>query len=233
VLLVALAVAPGLFWLWYFLKHDRLKPEPQALIRRVYLLGALSAIPAAVLEAIAFFGGVPQPQSGGFQNALIAASLIGVVEEAVKFCAVYYGVYRRAEFDEVMDGIVYCVAASMGFATLENLLYVLSGGVGVGVIRAVLSVPGHAFFGALMGFHMGRAKFAGPAASRWLLAGVAIAALAHAAFDAVLFTRTWLALAVLPLNVFLWRRSLLHSRAAAALDDARGTGVVPGPGGSM
>jgi RsiW-degrading membrane proteinase PrsW (M82 family) len=224
-LLVALAVAPGLFWLWYFLKRDRLKPEPASLIRRVFFLGALSGIAAAGLEFAAFSTQIVGMEPSGYQEAVVAASIVGVIEEAVKFGAVYYGAYRRAEFDEVMDGIVYCVAASMGFATLENLLYVLSGGVGVGVLRAVLSVPGHAFFAALMGYNLGRAKFAGSAAPAWLITGVMLAAFAHAAFDAVLFTRTWLALMVLPLNVFLWWRSLLQARHAGVLDHARTGGA--------
>jgi RsiW-degrading membrane proteinase PrsW (M82 family) len=220
VLLVALAVAPGLFWLWYFLKRDRLRPEPASLIRRVFALGALSAVPAAILETLVFATGVVELESSAYHHAFASASIIGFIEEGVKFGAVYYGVYRRAEFDEVMDGIVYCVAASMGFAMLENLLYVLSGGVGVGLVRAALSVPGHAFFAALMGYNVGRAKFAGRGEKGWLASGIVLAALAHTAFDAVLFTKTWLALAVLPLNIFLWWRSLLHTRHADVLDQA-------------
>ncbi|MGQ9664052.1 MAG: PrsW family glutamic-type intramembrane protease [bacterium] len=58
------------------------------------------------------------------------------------------------EFDEVMDGIVHCVASSLGFATVENIIYVLDRGAGTGILRAFLSVSGYAFFGALMGYYI-------------------------------------------------------------------------------
>lgn len=74
----------------------------------------------------------------------------------------------------MVDGIIYAVAASLGFATVENIAYVLEGGFAVGVLRAVLSVPGHAFFGALMGFYMGVAKHASTGQARWLAYGLAL-----------------------------------------------------------
>jgi RsiW-degrading membrane proteinase PrsW (M82 family) len=220
-ILVALAVAPSAFWLWYFLRRDRLRPEPRFLVRRVFALGALAAV-AAVIVQVALFNatGLWEGRASGW-NPVIVAALVGLTEEAVKFAAVYFGVYRNAEFNEVMDGIVYMVTASLGFATLENLAYVLWGGFEVAVTRALISVPGHAFFGALMGFYMGVAKFAGPLERRWLFRGFLLAAFAHAAFDSVLFTDTFLGLIVIPLVVFLWWRAIVHSREALVLDNQR------------
>jgi RsiW-degrading membrane proteinase PrsW (M82 family) len=224
-LLLAVAVAPGIFWLWYFVRRDRIKPEPQHLIRRVFFAGAASAVVAALLEQMIFSQPVLSLEAGGHRNILAAAAVIGLVEECAKFLAVYYAVYRHAEFNEAFDGIIYAVSASMGFATLENIGYVLGGGYGVGAIRALLSVPGHAFFATLMGYNIGIAKFSGTAETRWIASGILLASLAHAIFDAVLFTRTVLALLVVPLVIVLWRWSLGRSQRAQLLDDRRwGTG---------
>jgi RsiW-degrading membrane proteinase PrsW (M82 family) len=225
--LLAVAVAPGLFWLWYFRRRDRLKPEPQHLIRKVFFLGAASGLVAAVLERALLRETALSGPFGGFGPLMTVALTIGIIEEGVKFMAVYLGAYRHAEFNEVFDGLIYAVAAAMGFATLENIAYVVGGGLTVGAVRAVLSVPGHAFFAALMGFGMGMGKFAGPGETVWLLRGLVLAVLAHAVFDAVLFTRTALALLVIPLVVVLWRYALAQSHRAQALDDHRWSGAPP------
>jgi RsiW-degrading membrane proteinase PrsW (M82 family) len=227
-ILVALAIAPGLFWLWYFRRRDHLRPEPRALVARVFFLGVGAAVAAALLE-LAVFGVTGIDSERPDWGVIPTALLIGLIEEGTKFAAVYAGVYRHHEFDEVVDGIIYAVAASLGFATIENVAYVLQGGFAVGVLRAVLSVPGHAFFGALMGFYMGIAKHTSTGQARWLAYGLALAIGAHALFNAMLLTQSALALAVLPLTALLWRRALLHTHAALALDDQRAAVATPRP----
>ncbi len=219
--LLALAVAPGIFWLWYFRTRDRLRPEPRRLVGWTFAAGVLAALAAALIEAGAFRMLRLRAEGLFIPSAIGAAVLIGAVEETTKFLAVLLAVYRRAEFDEVMDGILYAVVASLGFATIENVAYVLQGGYGVGILRALLSVPGHAFFGAVLGFYMGVAKFAGPATGRWFAIGLALAIAAHAAYDAAVFTGTILTLLVIPFILLLWRASLAYVRRALALDDAR------------
>ena len=220
-LLVALAVAPGAFWLWYFMQRDRLRPEPRYLIRRVFLLGGGAAIVAAVAEMAVFALFGIKSEHAGLTGAIVAATIVAVIEESLKFAAVYRGVYHNVECNEVLDGIVYTVAASLGFATVENLAYVLGGGIGVGVMRAILSVPGHAFFGALMGFYIGVAKCSAGGAAWHLARGLVLAIVAHAAYDTVLFTGTFLGLAVFPIVVVLWWRATLNTRRALAMDNER------------
>jgi len=225
--LVMLAIAPVIFWLWYFVAMDRFRPEPRHLVIRVFMLGIVAAVVASVVEWAAFRTIGIRPGGPGPANVLATAAVIGLIEEGTKFLVVYGGVYRHAAFDEVIDGIVYAVAAALGFATMENVQYVLQGGAEVGVIRAVLAVPGHAFCGALMGFNMGMAKFAGPREKAWLLSGFGLAALAHTAYDALLLSRTVLALAVIPLIVILWRRAIGLTRRAQAEDGRRrGSGTA-------
>lgn len=217
------AIAPGLFWLWYFVRRDHLRPEPQFLVRRMFLLGILAGFGAAAAEFLAFRTLALELTPGSLGAAALAATVVGVVEEGLKFAAVFFGVYRHVAFDEIFDGIVYSVSVSMGFATLENIAYVLSGGLQVGLVRAVLSVPGHAFFATLVGYRMGMAKLAPgrEGETRWLLGGLGLAIAAHALYDAVLFTQTILGVAVIPLVGYLWRRAVVHSRTALTLDGLR------------
>jgi RsiW-degrading membrane proteinase PrsW (M82 family) len=96
---------------------------------------------------------------------------------------------RHPSFNEVYDGILYSVAASLGFATLENIMYVvMGGGYGVALLRALLSVPGHALWGVIMGYYVGRARFA-PAQQRGglVLHGVGLAVFWHGLYDFLAF----------------------------------------------
>ncbi len=219
-LLVALAVAPGIFWLWYFLQRDRLRPEPRYLVRLVFFVGGGSAFIAGLLE-VGMSAATGLSLEARTAPPLAAAAAIGLIEEGVKFLVILAIVYRHREFNEVLDGIIYAVAASLGFATVENLFYVLEGGLGVGLLRAFLAVPGHAFFAAVMGFYMGLAKFSGRRGTVRLITGLGLATLAHGAYDALVFSQSALALAVVPLVIFLWRRAIHHTRRAQALDDQR------------
>jgi RsiW-degrading membrane proteinase PrsW (M82 family) len=100
-------------------------------------------------------------------------------------------VFRDAEFSEPMDGIIYAVTAALGFASLENLLYImqyagisLSMGITVGVLRAILAVPGHALYSSMWGFALGVAKFRhGIRRNEIILGGIALGILLHALFN--------------------------------------------------
>jgi RsiW-degrading membrane proteinase PrsW (M82 family) len=201
-ILLFVAVAPGLFLLWYFYHRDKFEHEPKKLIFKIFFFGSLTVIPAIIFEVIlekafdAFTSGV-------LNVFLVCFIAVAPVEEILKFFVVRNWAYNRPEFDEIMDGIVYAVSASLGFATLENIMYVLSNGLGVGVIRAFLAVPGHAMYGAIMGFFIGRAKFNAPHASRLMTTGVLLAILFHGIYDFLLLTKTAFAVLVIVLLVVL------------------------------
>ncbi|MDD1682420.1 MAG: PrsW family glutamic-type intramembrane protease [Methanoregula sp.] len=170
--LLALAIAPTLFILLYIYRKDRYEPEPLHLIAWVFFIGAFSVIPAALVELL-----FPE---GIFSSAVVAP----VVEEAAKFLVVFLAIYRHPGFDEPMDGIVYATAAGLGFATVENILYVIEGGLAVGIIRAIASVPGHVVFSCIWGFALGTAKFR-PDNERTgiILTGLLSAMLLHGIFN--------------------------------------------------
>lgn len=220
--LLVLAVAPGIFWMWYFLARDRLNPEPRRLVARVFFLGAGAAIASGFIEYFFFRATGIRLDGSRLPHLLAGAAAVGLIEEGAKFLSVYAGIYRNAEFDEAIDGIVYTVAAGMGFATLENLQFVLTGGAAVGIARMLTAVPGHAFFGALMGYYLGTAKFAGRKENALLLTGLIAAAVVHAAWDALAFSRSIFALALIPGVVVLWRRAVALSLRAQKKDGRMG-----------
>lgn len=201
-LLLLLALAPCLFLLWYFIHRDRYEPEPKKYIVKIYLLGALMVIPAALIEYILhpLFNSTPSIIINAF---IMSFFLVAPTEELLKFFVVKNWIYKQIEFDEIMDGIVYCVASSLGFATVENIIYVLDKGVGTGILRAFLSVPGHAFFGALMGYYVGKAKFNQPAERKLIFLGLFWAIFVHGLYDFLLLTETALAVLVIGLIITL------------------------------
>ena len=189
--------------MWYFYHRDKYEPEPKKKIIKIFFLGAVMVIPAAIVETI-LLSGLNAIISGIINIFIMSFIIIAPTEELLKFVAVRWWIYRSSEFDEVMDGIVYTVAASLGFATIENILYVLQHGIGTGIARAFFAIPGHAFFGALMGYYIGRAKFNKEKEKKFIVKGVLLAIFLHGPYDFLLFTKTVLALLVIVLIIVLW-----------------------------
>ena len=77
----------------------------------------------------------------------------------MKFLAFYVFFWKERNFNEKFDGIVYAVYIALGFAGIENIVYAFTGGVGVGLVRALTAVAAHALFGVVMGFYFGLAGF--------------------------------------------------------------------------
>jgi RsiW-degrading membrane proteinase PrsW (M82 family) len=210
------AVVPSILLLWYIRARDR-NPEPRGLVLKTFLLGALICVPvipsAMMLEGLGMQL-LPGLGGGPLNKAFLGAA---IPEELFKFLVLRWYVWRKPAFDEPLDGVVYGATASLGFATLENILYVGEHGLSVAVLRAVTAVPGHAFTGVVMGAFLGRARFAEPGQRFGLLAaGLGWAILLHGAYDAFLFTGSGLAffaLGVLAIEVG-WGRKLYKALQA-------------------
>ena len=222
--LLVLAVAPGFFILWYIYNQDRYEPEPKKLIFKVFLWGAASTIPAIIVELL-LEEALPVSGTTSLLGAFVGAFIIvAPIEEICKMSATYVSAYRSPEFNEEMDGIVYGVAAAMGFATLENIFYVLSMGAGVGVLRALFAVPGHAMWGAIIGFYMGMKKMNPDSPHRYILAGFIIATLFHGVYDFVLFTASPLGVLIIPIIIWLYticRKRLLAAQKSSPFRDGK------------
>jgi RsiW-degrading membrane proteinase PrsW (M82 family) len=202
-LLLTVAIGPALFWLIFFYRKDKYATQPLSWIVKIFLLGALITIPIAICESIA---GIVLSE---FALFVIVAP---VMEECGKYFVVTRYVYTTSEFNEPVDGIMYAVAAALGFATIENILYIFSIPLtelptlfSVVFVRAVLSVPGHALFSSIWGYSLGIAKFGLPRDAPKILTGLAVAIVFHALFNFLLMNILGIALLLLIVIPYLWR----------------------------
>ena len=158
--LLLLAVLPGIMLVKHVYELDKIEQEPMPIIRSLLIAGALTCIPAGLAEwALAVpLGMIAEP--GSMLGDLLSNFLgIALVEELAKYFVLKKKTWNHPDFNYRFDGIVYAVAASMGFAILENIMYVMmDGGMMVAVMRALLSIPGHGVFGIFMGYYYGAAK---------------------------------------------------------------------------
>ncbi len=180
-LLAVSAIIPSALLVWYFHARD-VYPEPPRVLWTTFALGVLTVAPVLLVgyplqEAVGY---VRNPLLASFLSALFVAAL---PEEFVKLSVLVGYNLRNKAFDEPMDGIVYGVVASLGFATLENALFVFDGGLSVAVSRAFTAVPLHAFLGAIMGYYVGQAHFNPSIKTRLIMKGYGIAVLLHTLYD--------------------------------------------------
>lgn len=205
--LLLITVAPGLFLLWYFYTRDKNR-EPKRLILKVFIWGVVALFPMAFLEILLedlFSFETIQPW--WLSIFLISFASAALIEEGGKYIVVKRFAYRSPHFNEVMDGIVYAIVASLGMATLENILYVSDGGLGVALLRAVTAVPSHAFASGIMGYFIGLAKFAPnkEVKRKLFLKGLLVAIIFHGSYNFFLFTESIAALLVFPLLFLEYR----------------------------
>ena len=184
--ILLISFAPGLFWLWFFARLDRLRPSSRRWIAFTFIYGILSVIPAALISEILLPEDFFRPE---VSLAVISTSMlfvVGPVEEICKFLAVRWTVFRSLHFEETMDGLVYGAAASLGFASLENLLYVVEYGPEVMVLRAPFSTLAHMVFGSMWGYGLGLHRRSRNPGAVWI--GLIGAAGLHGVFNILLFS---------------------------------------------
>lgn len=189
--LLALALAPGIAIMWFIYSKDRYDKEPLRALIKSFFLGMLSIVPALIIQltAISLLDWL-LPANGWIYFILKAFIVVALTEEACKFMMVKWYAWPRPFFNEPFDGIVYGVMVAMGFATLENIGYVLQHGWQTAILRMFLSVPAHATFGVLMGYYLGLAKFTHDSHSKQLMVrGLLLAVLFHGLFDLFLFVQ--------------------------------------------
>lgn len=159
------AVIPGIILLMYIYRKDRADKEPAGLLLKLLILGAVICFPVSIVENLldtvlqlvfgtdgygADFLGVAEYYAYNFIDAFFVVAL---VEEGFKWLVLYYVTRKNKNFNSLFDGIIYAVFVSLGFAILENILYVASFGFEVALIRAVTAIPGHMFDGIIMGYY--------------------------------------------------------------------------------
>lgn len=167
--LMLAALIPAVFLMVQVYRLDRIEKEPPGLLLRLAVLGALSGLAAGVME-----GGLTRllgyVMRGSMLRLVIENFLIvALVEEGCKRWVVLHFAWKNPAFDYRFDAVVYCVFVALGFAALENVLYVAQFGFAAAVSRALLSVPGHCFFAVYMGIYLGQAKTVERAAQKYYI----------------------------------------------------------------
>ena len=186
-LLLALAIAPGIAICLYIFFKDQYNREPRRHLIISFILGILSAGIAVVLQLLLEPVQRKLMTPSIISIAVLAYGIVAFTEEWSKYIMVRYYAYPKPEFDEPFDGIVYSVMTGMGFATIENVLYVYQHGYATAIVRMFLSVPAHATFAVLMGYYLGKAKFNPGRRFSYLMRGLLSAVFFHGSFDFFLF----------------------------------------------
>lgn len=186
-LVVALSsLLPGLFWLWYFNRYDVVEQEPISRLGLCFLFGSVAVTFALIWEAP--FVSLLQTTNSLWVQLALSFVVVGLGEETVKFLATYLAIRQAPEFNEPMDGIVYSIAAAIGFAVVENILYISSFGLTIAPLRGTIATLAHIAFSGLAGYYLGLARFS---ENPRLLSGIGLglASFLHGAYDFLLITR--------------------------------------------
>ncbi|AKL94439.1 protease PrsW [Clostridium aceticum] len=203
----SIAIAIGLYL------TDRYDREPLSLLAKVFVLGALSVIPVLVVQrlllSINIFAGL-------LGIAFVSFIVAGLTEEYFKRAVVLYTAYRSKHFNEKLDGIIYCGFSALGFATVENIMYVVfrfSSNYYVGIMRGILSVPAHILFAVTMGYYLSLAKYTEEeeVKRKYFQRSLYIPAIFHGLFNFILMAQIPLLMVLfIPYVIYLWRLNLIR-----------------------
>ncbi len=218
VLLFLAAIAPGLLICSYIYRMDKYEREAPFPLFATFWLGALTTLGVIELE-------IWSTQAFPYDNERILTALfssfilVALTEELAKYLCLALYPFRSSFFNEPLDGIVYAVMISMGFATIENLMYALQYGFETVILRAFTAVPAHGAFAVMMGYYMGKAKFSATPRLRRkrLLLALAVPTLVHGIYDFFIIQEIYegliaLALIVLGVSLFFARRLVLEQQ---------------------
>jgi len=181
------ALAPVATVIIFIYVKDKYEKESKRMLTLAFVLGGIVSI--IITTILYMFFDLFLPLTDDFsiwQQFVKAFFVVALIEEFSKYIMVRGFLQPRKGFNEPFDGIIYAVMVSMGFAAVENIMYVLQGGMDVALLRAFTAIPAHATFGIIMGYYMGKAKFSNNR-MKWNLIGLSLAVLFHGAYDFFLF----------------------------------------------
>ncbi|MDM5333315.1 glutamic-type intramembrane protease PrsW [Ureibacillus composti] len=208
-ILVTAAIAPGLALLSYFYLRNQMATEPRRTLIQSFILGALITFPIMFIQYVL-------KEEGTITNPFVSNVLLSSgMEEFFKWLIIFSFIYRHVEFDDPYDGLLYGAGTSLGFATVENLLYLLSFGIDSAFLRALLPVSSHALFGVVMGYYFGKSKFAkNDKAVEYLILSLFVPMILHLVYNSILtFKGFWISL-IAPFMFYLWWLALRKVKLA-------------------
>jgi len=182
--LVSLSILPGFLIMSVIYNLDVQNKEPLWLLAIAFILGAVNLyLDINILEYLLSSKDV----QNNFLSAGIEALTVSSTEEILKFLVVMLIIYPNKYFDEPFDGIVYSVFVGMGFATAENLTFVLQGSASLALMRMLSAVPAHFVFAVIMGYYLGKAKSNKKAQLLFIVLSILMPIIFHALYDYFLF----------------------------------------------
>jgi protease PrsW len=188
-------------WLAYFYRKAHGKRRSFWNVVRVFLAGCACTIPVGIIEHATGAGLV---QDTLLRSGTMSFLLIAPLEELSKLAAVWLAVYRRPDFREPLDGIIYSGTAAMGFASVENIVYLVYLGPGIIVSRALFATPAHVMFSSMWGYSLGLARFRREGEISTITKGLVISALLHGTYNFLVALHPKTAMfSLLPLMIFM------------------------------
>jgi RsiW-degrading membrane proteinase PrsW (M82 family) len=201
--LLFISIAPVLIIALYIYNRDKYEKEPLSALLEALFAGVMIVLPAVLIESVL---AIPVRSTGSLISAGYNGFIVaGLTEEGLKFLAFYLFFWRNKNFNEKFDGIVYSVFIALGFAGIENIIYVFKGGYGVGITRALTAVPAHALFGIIMGYYFGQAKFSPARRTVYLFLALLLPVIFHGFYDFILFAESGIFLPIfVPVFIYYW-----------------------------
>lgn len=215
-IILTASLAPVIFLMIYIYTKDQFQKEPFKQLMKAFLGGILAGLAdVLILNILGIDKLHPFPGAHG-QAFFQAFFLAGIPEELFKLLFLYLFIWRSRYFDEYYDGIEYAAFVGLGFAGLENIMYVWQGGLGVAVSRALFAVPAHFFFAIIMGYFFAFAKFMPHKKKIYLFLAFLCPAFLHGIYDFILMyanliqntdtvTATFLNLGFFIFFIFIWK----------------------------
>lgn len=221
--LLFISLAPVLIIAFYIYNRDKYEKEPISHLLKALLAGVIIVLPVVLIEK---FLSMPSELLEGLPAVAYTAFVVaGLTEEGMKFLAFYIVFWNNKNFNEKFDGIVYSVYIALGFAGIENIIYVFSGGYGVGLIRALTAVPAHALFGIVMGYNFGLARFHPERRAGYLVLALLLPFFFHGIYDFLLMSNSPVLLTLfIPVFIYFWiggfRKMSIASKASSFRDES-------------
>lgn len=229
--LFIVAIAPAIFIMFIVYKYDTIK-EPLSMLAKAFFGGVLSILIALAIAIPLdqLTGFIPSGFLQSFYEAFLCAA---IPEEFAKWIIFYWLISKAKDFDQYYDGILYAIFISMGFALFENIGYVFVNGMGVAIVRSIISVPGHMLFAVPMGYYLSLSRFESGASARYhVFLSLAIPILLHGTFDFILMYSSamdelnpglagFLMLAFVIFDIFMWRFGLRKLKEHIAKDKSK------------
>jgi len=205
--LFVIAIFPGIALALIAYLTDRYDREPIRLLIKIFIIGMISVIPTAIIEQFLIS---MNPFAGVLGVAFTAFIVAGLTEEFVKRKVVLKFAFNKPDFDEKLDGIIYAVFAALGFATAENINYVVftfASNSYTGIFRGLVSVPAHMLFAITMGYYLSLSKFClQPGLKKsYLRKALIVPMILHGIFDFILMVNIGIVLLIfIPFVIYLW-----------------------------